>query len=207
MLRRFVVIGSQATASDDFLLDDLPGSSGRLDVGLRCVRAALLVSHGLRRDVLVYLVLRGGPRAPRVLRVSGAEARFIRPDERSLAVLAKKTLASRADEGAGSFVEVRPGIAMASGGLERVVVDLGAATPYVLEKGAQDLRVAPGLGDADVAFFLGDHLGFDATTRAQLAAIGARPLGVGPVAVQAEDAITIVSNELDRREGAKAAIA
>lgn len=198
-MRRFVVIGSQASASEDFLLDDLPGTSGRLDVGLRCVRAALLVSHGLRRDVLVYLVLGGGLRAPRVVRIRGAEARFIRPDERSLAVLAKKVLASRADEGAGGFVEVRPGIAMASGGLERVVADLGAARPYVLEQGASDLRAEPHLGDADVAFFLGDHLGFDAATRAQLSAIGARPLGVGPVAVQAEDAITIVSNELDRR--------
>src|SRR5260370_886010 len=65
LVRRFVVIGQQASASNDFSLDDLPGSSGRLDVLLRCVRAALLVSHGLRRDVVVYLVLLGGRHAPR----------------------------------------------------------------------------------------------------------------------------------------------
>jgi tRNA (pseudouridine54-N1)-methyltransferase len=203
-MRRFVIVGSRATASDDFLLDDLPGTSGRLDVGLRCIRAALLVSHGLRRDGVVYLVLRGGPRAPRVLRVSGPEARFIRPDERSLAVLARKALASRADEQASGFVETRPGIALARGGLEQVVADLGGATPYVLEKGAPDVREALALGDADVAFFLGDHVGLDAHARAQLLAIGAHPLGVGPVAVHAEDAIAIVSNELDRREASKA---
>src|SRR5580704_6644641 len=111
-MRRFVVIGRGAIASDDFLLDDVPGTSGRLDVALRCVRAALLFSHGLRRDVIVYLVLGGGPRAPRVLRLSGATARFLRPDERSLAVLAKKVLASRADAERGGFVEVKAGIAI-----------------------------------------------------------------------------------------------
>ena len=43
MTRRFVVIGQQASASPDFSLLDLPGTSGRLDVLLRCLRAALLV--------------------------------------------------------------------------------------------------------------------------------------------------------------------
>src|SRR5262245_53019243 len=55
--RRFVIIGQKAIASDAFLLDDLPGTSGRLDILVRCLRPALLSSHGLRRDVVVYLVL------------------------------------------------------------------------------------------------------------------------------------------------------
>jgi tRNA pseudouridine-54 N-methylase len=33
-----------------------------------------------------------------------------------------------------------------------------------------------------------------------MAALGAQPLGVGPRSLHAEDAITIVSNEIDRRE-------
>jgi tRNA (pseudouridine54-N1)-methyltransferase len=202
-MRRFVVIGRGATASDDFLLDDVPGTSGRLDVALRCVRAALLFSHGLRRDVIVYLVLGGGPRAPRVLRLSGATARFLRPDERSLAVLAKKVLASRADAERGGFVEVKAGIAIASGGLDLVIDDLGGATPYLLEPNAPDLREAAELGRTDAAFFIGDHVGVSEAARAELAAIGARSLGVGPVSLHAEDAITIVSNEIDRREASR----
>jgi tRNA (pseudouridine54-N1)-methyltransferase len=198
MLRRFVVVCSRATASGEFLLDDLPGTSGRLDVGLRCIRAALLVSHGLRRDAVVYLVLRGGARAPRVLRVTGAEAKFVRPDERSLAVLVKKALAGVDDETA-NFVVVRPGIAVASGDVEQALADLGGATLYLLEKGAPDLRAERELGEGDVAFVLGDHLGLDEATRSRVIATGARPLGVGPVVVHSEDAVTIVSNELDRR--------
>jgi tRNA (pseudouridine54-N1)-methyltransferase len=198
-LRRFVLLCRAASASEDFLLDDLPGTSGRLDVALRCIRASLLVSHGLRRDVTTYVVLGGGPRAPRVLRVSGADARFLRPDERSLAVLARKVLASRADEGTDGFVEVRPGIALARGGLEDVLRDLGGAAPFVLERAGVDVRDSVDLGASDAAFFLGDHLGLAGPERDRLTSMGARPLSLGPVEVHAEDAIALVLNELDRR--------
>jgi len=202
-MRRFVLLARQAVASDDFLLDDVPGTSGRLDVGLRCLRAALLVSHGLRRDAVAYLVLGGGPRAPRVLRVRGAEAKFLRPDERSLAVLARKALASRLDEGGPGFLDVKPGVAVASGGLDDVLADLAGATPYVLDESGTDLRDASGLDGADTAFFLGDPGGYDEATRARLATLGARPLRVGPVSVHAEDAVAIVNNEIDRRAAAR----
>jgi tRNA (pseudouridine54-N1)-methyltransferase len=166
----------------------------------------MLHSHGVRRDVVVYLLLGGGPRAPRALRFSGAEAQFLRPDERSLAVLVKKALgAATAGEveglaaAGGGFVAVRPGIALASGGLAAILADLGGARLYVLEEGAPDVRGGPQLGGADDAFFVGDHLGLDAPTRAALSAAGARAIGLGPVSVHAEDAVAIVSNELDRR--------
>jgi tRNA (pseudouridine54-N1)-methyltransferase len=194
--RRIVVVGQQARGSPDFLLNDLAGTSGRLDVLVRCVRAALLVSHGLRRDTVAYLVLLGDPRAPKTLRFDGASARFIRPEERSLATLAQKMLAA-GREGPG-FVSMRPGIAIAHEGLSAVLAELGDATPYVLEEGAPDIREAC-LDVRDAAFFFGDHRGFEGSVREELAAIGAIPLGLGPVSVHAEDAVTLVVNELDRR--------
>src|SRR5581483_10431083 len=103
-------------------------TSGRLDVLLRCVRAALLVSHGVRQDTVVYLVLLGG--APRTLRFDGATARFVRPDEGSMATLVQKSLAAADAAGAcrgAGFAIVRPreGIAVAAGGLGAVVADAG----------------------------------------------------------------------------------
>jgi tRNA (pseudouridine54-N1)-methyltransferase len=196
-MRRFVVIGQRASASPDFSLDDLPSSSGRLDIALRCLRAGLLVSHGLRSDAVVYLVLLGGANAPRTVRIEGAHARYVRPDERSLAVLIKKALA-QAPAGP-AFSPVRPGIAVADAGLEAVIGDLGAATRYVLEEGAPDVRDCD-LDLDDAAFFVGDHQGFEPAARAQLAALGARPIGVGPVSVHADDAIVLVANELDRQQ-------
>jgi tRNA (pseudouridine54-N1)-methyltransferase len=199
-MRSFVVIGQRALASPDFLLDDLAGTSGRLDVLVRCVRAALLVSHGTRSDARAYLVLLGGPRAPRALRFDGATAKFLRPEERSLATLVKKSLASASGE---AFVEVRPGVALAEGGLDAVLADVRGAAPYVALEDAPDLREAA-IAGGDVAFFFGDHLGFDEPTRGKLAAIGATPVGLGPVSVHAEDAVAIVANELDRRAAGRA---
>jgi tRNA (pseudouridine54-N1)-methyltransferase len=199
-VRRFVVIGQRASASPAFSLADLPATSGRLDVLLRCLRAALLVSHGLRRDTVAYLVLLGGPDAPRTVRVDGATAKFVRPDERSLAVLVQKALAQPLDR--DGFTQLRHGIAVAAGGLEAVLADRGEGALHVLEEGAPDVRAVV-LGPNPV-FFLGDHQGFDDATRATLARLGAVPVSLGPVSVHAEDAIVLVANELDRRDGAPA---
>lgn len=199
-MRRFVIIGQKATTSPDFLLEDLPGTSGRLDVLVRALRAAMLVSHGVRRDTVAYLVLLGGPRPPKSIRFDGATVRFLRPEERNVATLIKKVLARTypAADGGGPFAPVRDGIAVADGGLEVVLADLAPGTAYVLEEGAPDVRGVT-LDLANAIFFVGDHLGFNAETRATLAARGATPISIGPVSLHAEDAITIVSNETDRR--------
>ena len=198
---RIAVVGRLATAAGDFLPDDVPGTSGRLDVLLRCIRAAFLWSHGIRADVTLYLVLGGGPRAPRTLRIDGASARFLRPDERSLATLVRKALATRADEEAREgFAPARPGISIASAGVEAVLRDLPRDAPlFVLDEGGDDVRAAAGLEAAEAAFFVGDHLGFDDATRALLAARGARPLSLGPRSLHAEDAVAVLLNEIDRR--------
>jgi len=224
MTRRFVIVGQTATASPKFSLVDIPGTSGRLDILLRCLRSALLVSHGLRRDTVVYLVLLGGELAPRVLKVDGRHVRFVRPDERMLAVLVQKALArSSPDAERDVFVEVRPGLAVARGGIEAVLADVtrdraggdaiaggeaiaggDAIAAYVLEENARDVRDGP-LASDDVVVFVGDHRGFDDATRARLTDLGAVPIGVGPISIHADDAITIVCNEMDRRTAAAAA--
>lgn len=197
-VRHFAIVGQKARASEDFLLEDFPGTSGRLDVLVRCLRAALLSSHGIRRDVVVYLVLRGGPLAPRVVKVDGATVTFLRPDERSLAVTMKKVLADRADEATREWVTVRPGFSVVRGDFERVLEDVGDATPYVLEMGAEDIRGFDELARRSELFVIGDHLGLPDDVLAELAARGARRVALGPVSVHADDAVTLVTNELDR---------
>ena len=200
-MRSFVIIGQTAFGSADFSLDDLPGSSGRLDVMLRCVRAALLVSHGLRRDVRVYLVLRGG-QAPRVVRVSGETAKFLRPDERSLAILFKKTLA--AAEPTPGFVEVRPGLSVCAGDLDAVLADVGEAPRFLLHEQGSDLR-AQAIDGASATFFIGDHLGFDSASLMRLDGAGCVRISVGPVSLHSDDVVSVLSNELDRRPAAAGA--
>lgn len=208
VVRNFAIIGQKASSTEEFILDDLPGTSGRLDVLVRCLRAAMLSSHGIRRGVVVYLVLLGGPLAPRVVRVDGAAVLFLRPDERSLAVRMKKVLASRDDEPlarAGAsypWVTVRPGFAVARGGFERVIADVDGATPWILDEGAPDIRETAELASTHGLFVIGDHLGIPDDIRAQLDALGARRISIGPVSVHADDVVALVTNELDRRRAA-----
>ncbi|MDF3070959.1 MAG: hypothetical protein K0R38_6560, partial [Polyangiaceae bacterium] len=54
----------------------------------------------------------------------------------------------------------------------------------------------------DAWFFLGDHQGFDAASRELLGARGAATLSVGPRSLHAEDVVTLLNNELDRRSPA-----
>ena len=198
-MRRFVLIGQTASASGDFSVEDLPATSGRLDVLLRAVRAALLVSHGLRRTVQVYLLLRGGGAEARLLRINGASAKFLRPDERSLATLVKKTL-SAVETPSRSFVEVRPGLELRQGDLSELLDELGDAPCFVLHEGGADIR-AQSFASDDAWFFIGDHVGFDVVSLALLERRGCQRLSVGPLSLHSDDVVTLVSNELDRRFG------
>jgi tRNA (pseudouridine54-N1)-methyltransferase len=164
---------------------------------LRAIRATLLVSHGVRRDTRLYLILLGDPDEPRTLRLDGDAARYLRPDERSLATTLKKALAVRCE--AAEFVPVRPGIAIAKGALETILSDVRDCTRYLLEPNAPDIR-AFSMDKGEPAFLLGDHLGLEPTIREHWLALGAQPVSVGPKALFTEDAIAIASNELDRAE-------
>jgi len=131
------------------------------------------------------------------VRIDGGEARFLRPDERSLGTLLKKTLAHASSE--PRFCPIRPGIAIASGDIDVVLADAPLARLFLLEEGALDMRAERDLGATDVLVFVGDHEGADAESRSRLVECGARSLSVGPISIHAEDAIAVVLNEMDRR--------
>jgi tRNA (pseudouridine54-N1)-methyltransferase len=86
-MRRFVVIGHRAITSGDFKLDDLAGGTGRLDVLLRCINSTFFLSHDIRRDAEITLILQGAPNPPKSIRLVGSELKYLNPDERSTAAL------------------------------------------------------------------------------------------------------------------------
>jgi len=68
---------------------------------------------------------------------------------------------------------------------------------FLMDEGGEDLRGSR-LG-SDVTFVLSDHKDFTAEERALLAAVTTAKLSVGPRALQADQVIAVVHNELDRR--------
>jgi len=187
-MKRICVLGHHATSSGDFSLNDLPGGAGRMDILCRCVSSSLFLSHGMRRDVEVYLVLLGPPRPPVTLCFSGDQIRSLNPDERSAASLIKKALSiPRGDQ----FRESTPGVAVRRGGLAGLLAEHPFA---VLHEDGEDLQKAAVLPEN---VLLSDHLNFT-EEEAELVS-GCPSFSVGPLSLHANSAITLLLNEHDRR--------
>jgi tRNA (pseudouridine54-N1)-methyltransferase len=184
----FAVIGHLARTDGAFILNDLPGSGGRMDILCRCVNTSLFLSHDLRRDVDCYLVLCGGPVPPKTIRFSGNAVRSLSPDERSAGALIKKAL----NIPAGSeFRDAAPGVSVRKTGLARLMEEHAFC---VLDEKGTDIRTAGTIPDA---FLLSDHLNF--TEDEELLVNQYPRYSVGPTCIHADHTITIVHNELDRR--------
>ena len=185
---RFAVIGHLAHTAGDFSLSDMPGAAGRMDILCRCVTSSLFLSHGMRRDVEVCLVLLGPPNPPKTVLFSGEKVRYLSPDERSAGSLIKKALELPAGD---EFRESTPGVYVRKGGLS----DLMSGHPFVLlgESGADIRKTAALPGN----YLLSDHLNL---TEEEALQTGELPVySVGPRSLHADHAITVLLNELDRR--------
>lgn len=193
-MRAFAVLSHTGPLTPDFPLADLPGSAGRLDILCRCATEALLLSHGIRRDVRLYFVIRG----QLLIKLDGSTLRYLNPDERSTAALIRKAIARAQGLPPGEWTPSTPGISVRWGGLRdvRAELEVKGFSPYLLEEGGKFIREVPFPGR--VAFFLSDHRDF---TPEDLAALDGLPrISLGPHSLQAQTCIALVHNELDLRE-------
>jgi len=190
-MRQFIVVGHDAPTTSDFSLEDLPGA-GRLDVLCRCVNSAFFLSHALREDVRVHLVLAD----EYVVRFEGAELRRLNPDERSTAALIRGALEAR--EGAIGAMEANPspGVYIGKGDFESTARSVAEESTLIeLHEGGQpvvDLD-AP----SDPAFVLSDHHDFTGDEADLLAEVADERVSLGPEALHADHAITVAHNYLD----------
>ncbi len=193
-MRTFVVIGHKATTLPDFSLEDIPGTSGRLDILCRCINASFVLSHGIRKDVNVYLVLLGGP-VPKTLWLKGDELKHLNPDERTTAALLRKALALEAEAG---WTRSTPGIFVRMGGLAELLPDLKEKKLVYLREDGRDIRTfneSPLKGD--LAFVLGDHTGMTPEEESLIEQARAMVVSVGPTSLHADHCIVLVNWALD----------
>lgn len=189
-MRRFVVLAHQAAVTPDFSLSDLPGSGGRMDVLCRAIGAAFFLSHDLRRDVEVTLLLQNKIQ----IRLVGRQLRHLNPDERSTAALLKHALEKLSEE----EVESTPGVFISPGTLTTTLDRLYhvGARPIVLHEEGTSFGGYSMLEDS--AFFLSDHLKFTTSDEAVLA--GLPRLSLGKQQLHTSQCITIVHYLLDRHD-------
>ncbi|MDO5853208.1 MAG: tRNA (pseudouridine(54)-N(1))-methyltransferase TrmY, partial [Thermoplasmata archaeon] len=137
-MRRFVITGHRAVTTGDFKLDDIAGGAGRLDILVRCVNASLFLSHGIRRDAEVYLVLMGGDDAPKTVIFRGDAVKYLNPDERSTASLIRNALMKPLG---GEEVQSTPGVSVVRWSFARVLEELSRdGTIIYLREDGRDVR-------------------------------------------------------------------
>ncbi|WP_132057863.1 tRNA (pseudouridine(54)-N(1))-methyltransferase TrmY [Halorussus amylolyticus] len=191
-MRQFIVLGHDAPTTSDFSLDDLAGSAGRLDVLCRCVNSAFFLSHDIREDVRVFLVLRD----ELAIRFEGSELRRLNPDERSTAALIRQAL-DKKDEAIGHMeAESTPGVHLSKRGFDPILEEVARTGTIVQlhEDGDPVVDVEP---PENPAFVLSDHHDFRDEEEALLADAADERVRLGPERLHADHAITVAHNYLD----------
>jgi tRNA (pseudouridine54-N1)-methyltransferase len=214
-MRRFVVVGHRAMTSPDFSLNDLAGSTGRLDVLLRCINSSFVLSNGMRKDVELYLVLQGEPDPPKTLHLVGCELRYLNPDERSTAALVRNALV-KAEK--GQWGKSTPGIYIYRKGFEDVLAECAGQSGIIylkedgepisgaLESVDSISRLGSNLDDAasgwagDLTFVLGDDKDLTDDEEELLKTHAPVTVSLGPEALHSDHCIILVQNELDREK-------
>ncbi|MEI6104601.1 MAG: tRNA (pseudouridine(54)-N(1))-methyltransferase TrmY [Methanothrix sp.] len=193
-MRNFIVVGHKATTAPNFSLEDIPGTSGRLDILCRAVTAAFVISHGIRKDVCVYLVLLGGE-IPKTIRLVGETLRHLNPDERTTAALLKKALAVPATP---EWAMSTSGIFVRTGNLTELLADLKETKLiYLREDGADISGLDTGSLSGEAAFILGDHTGMTPEEEALIEQAGAKIVSLGSTSLHADHCIVLLNWFLD----------
>ena len=132
------------------------------------------------------------PTPPKALRFRPAGLRNLSPDERSVAGVLEKALG--APTTGPVWQPGAPGVDVAVMPFAELV---GAGPLVLLDEGGEDVERAT-LPD-DATFVLGDHLGLTPSELALVDERGAKRVSLGPVSLQADQAILVLHNLLDRR--------
>jgi tRNA (pseudouridine54-N1)-methyltransferase len=193
-VRAFLIVGNKAVTKP-FSLKDLAGSAGRMDIICRCIAQALFISHGIRRDVEVYVLLLGEPDPPKALKIVGSEVRYMAPDERNIGGIIRKALGLKVDD---SWRRSTPGVYIARKNLNDLLEELSKKynVVYLREDGIDIRDVACGLENP--LFVLGDHIGLRDEDEKTVMKYAKIVVSVSKLSLQADQCIVIVHYELDR---------
>jgi tRNA (pseudouridine54-N1)-methyltransferase len=188
-VRRFVVCGHEAPLEPEFALNALTGA-GRLDLLARCVTAGFLLSHGIRKDVEISLVLQD----ELTVRFDGRELKQLHPDERSAAALIRTALEGQRGAIGAMEANPAPGVYVGKRGLEATLDTCNGVLIELHEDGAPAAGVEP---PENPVFVLSDHRNFTDHEATVLADRADSRIRVGPERLHADHTVTVAHNWCD----------
>ena len=192
-MRHFVYFSAKGTTSGKALSGGNLMKAGRMDIAIHSIIQGLFLSHDVRTDTKIHLILYGMPDPPKHIEIQVKEKTEI--SKKNVAKLIQKALYKYKE---GEKKEVLPGIWVEKKSFLHVVEELyeQGSEIFILDKRGQDIRKAK-IQD-NCVFVLGDHEGMPKKEIKRLKKI-AMPVSVGPHMYFASQTIAVVNNELDRR--------
>ena len=195
MGRRFAIIGHRASSSGKINLNDLPGSSGRIDVLARAVNTALFLSHGIRDDTDITMHLMGGPGPARRIWFQGSRLRGVYPDERAIAGQVAKALKEPVPA-IGQMVELHPGLWHSGGGIDQTILEWRREGVRLFTLDAEGAPFSPDLHVSDeIGFILSDDQPFSESEIKSMEEI--EKVSLGRTWLQGNACISILHHVLD----------
>lgn len=205
-MRHIVYFSGRAQTSGNFRTDELM-KAGRMDIAIHAIINSFFISRKVREDVKVHLVFYGMPDPPKHIEITLKQEQGIeKTDEKEKLDISKKDVASLIKKilykyKSGEKKEVFPGCFIEKKSLIQVIEELdeSGADVYILDEKGKDIREIKIDEKKDVAFVLGDHDGFPDKELKRLKK-EYDTVTVGPMTYFASQVITLINNELDRRE-------
>ena len=186
-MRTFVLFARKARTDSNFNMEDLPSSGGRMDLVARCITASLWLSHAIRPDSRIYVVLNGPPSPPVTVMFDGSAIRKVSTDERTTALWIKKALS---EEFGKDWHEFRPGIHVSRKSFQEVIAELKDLPIYVLHERGENINKVK--LKKDPVFVLGDHLGIPKKDESFAMRYGEK-IGLGKQVYLASSCISILN--------------
>jgi len=193
LMRHFVYFSRSAVTSGKALSQGDLMKAGRMDIAIHVIISAFFLSHSFREDVKLHLIFYGMPDPPKHIEIQ------IKPElsisKKDIANLIRKILYKYKE---GKKKEVFPGCFVEKKSFLNVIEELKKQNKeiFILDKKGEDIREVE-IPDNSV-FIIGDHKGLPSKELKRLKKI-AKLISIGPKMYFASQAVSIVNNELDRR--------
>ncbi|MBI2629582.1 hypothetical protein HYW76_00610 [Candidatus Pacearchaeota archaeon] len=203
-MRTFIYFSSSARTSGNW--DDLM-KAGRMDIVCNVIIHSFSLSHQKREDVELHLVFYGMPDPPKHIVISTKEYLSGRSqDDKEKLTISKKDIAGFIKKmlykyREGEKTEVFAGCFIEKKNLYAVLDELKEQGKkiFLLDGDGQDIREVSNEDIKNGAFLLGDH---DGLPRKEIKRLKqeCEVVSVGNKTYFASQVVTIVNNEIDRRE-------
>jgi tRNA (pseudouridine54-N1)-methyltransferase len=197
--KNFIVIAHRASSDGSINLKDLCGASGRWDGIARCITASLFLSHSMRRDTTIHIILKGPGDPPKILSVNGRNVKYLNPDERASSALMRKNLDINIGDTRGRSIRTSPGIHITRGDLALLLERIEGKLFLMNESGTTAWETLEDHESTGRIFFaLSDDMEFEEEELNALKSAAEGTLSVGPLSLHSYQVITILHNLMDR---------